>query len=54
MKLNVTVRDGLHILQKHTSSLDVPDLQALAKDYHVSAMPIICRMMIAIAVQRPH
>src|SRR6267154_6173858 len=39
------------VLQKPTSGLAVPDLQAPAKDHHVSATLIMCRITIAIAVQ---
>ncbi|KAJ8584459.1 HOOK-domain-containing protein [Rhizopogon salebrosus TDB-379] len=39
------------ILQKPTSGLEVPDLQAIAKDHHVGATLIMCRITIAIAVQ---
>jgi protein HOOK3 len=39
------------VLQKPTSSLDVPDLQAIAKDYSVPATLIMCRLTIAIGVQ---
>ncbi|KAH7906479.1 HOOK-domain-containing protein [Hygrophoropsis aurantiaca] len=39
------------VLQKPTSGLEVPDLQAIAKDYNVSATLIMCRITIAIAVQ---
>jgi protein HOOK3 len=39
------------VLQKPTSTLDVPDLQAIAKDYSVSATLIMCRLTIAIGVQ---
>lgn len=39
------------VFQKPTSSLEVPDLQAIAKDYNVGATLILCRMTIAIAVQ---
>lgn len=39
------------VLQKPTSGLEVPDLQAIAKDYNISATLILCRMTIAIAVQ---
>jgi protein HOOK3 len=39
------------VLQKPTSTLDVPDLQAIAKDYNVSATLIMCRLTIAIGVQ---
>ncbi|KAH7889850.1 hypothetical protein F5I97DRAFT_597136 [Phlebopus sp. FC_14] len=39
------------ILQKPTSGLDVPDLQAIAKDHNITATLIMCRMTIAITVQ---
>ena len=39
------------VLQKPNSGLDVPDLQALAKDFNVAAALIMCRLTIAIAVQ---
>jgi hypothetical protein len=39
------------VLQKPTSGLDVPDLQAMAKDNNVSAALTMCRLTIAIAVQ---
>lgn len=39
------------VLQKPTSGLEVPDLQAIAKDYNMSATLVLCRMTIAIAVQ---
>ncbi|KAF8837019.1 HOOK-domain-containing protein [Paxillus ammoniavirescens] len=39
------------VLQKPTSGLEVPDLQAIAKDHSLSATLIMCRMTIAIAVQ---
>ncbi|KAH7927726.1 HOOK-domain-containing protein [Leucogyrophana mollusca] len=39
------------VLQKPTSGLEVPDLQAIAKDHNVSATLIMCRITIAIAVQ---
>jgi protein HOOK3 len=39
------------VLQKPTSGLDVPDLQAIAKDHHVAATLIMCRLTIAIGVQ---
>jgi protein HOOK3 len=38
------------VLQKPTSSLDVPDLQALAKDNDVHAILIMCRLTVAIGV----
>ncbi|KAG2157579.1 HOOK-domain-containing protein [Suillus bovinus] len=39
------------VLQKPTSGLEVPDLQAIAKDRDVGATLIMCRITIAIAVQ---
>ncbi|KAF8185017.1 HOOK protein-domain-containing protein [Mycena galopus ATCC 62051] len=39
------------VLQKPTSSLDVPDLQAVAKDHAVSATLTMCHLTIAIGVQ---
>ncbi|KII88905.1 hypothetical protein PLICRDRAFT_175157 [Plicaturopsis crispa FD-325 SS-3] len=39
------------VLQKPTSGLDVPDLQAIAKDHNVAATLIMCRLTIAIGVQ---
>ncbi|KAG6332241.1 hypothetical protein ID866_6849 [Astraeus odoratus] len=39
------------VLQRPTSALDVPNLQAAAKDYDVDATLIMCRMTLAIAVQ---
>ena len=39
------------VLQKPTSSLDVPDLQAIAKDHSLSATLIMCRLTIVIGVQ---
>lgn len=39
------------VLQKPTSGLDVPDLQAIAKDHNLPATLIMCRITIAIAVQ---
>jgi protein HOOK3 len=39
------------ILQKPTSSLDVPDLQAIAKDHSLSATLTMCRLTIVIGVQ---
>src|SRR5215475_4805001 len=39
------------VLQKPTSNLDVPDLQAIANDHNVSATLIMCRLTIAIGVQ---
>ncbi|KAH9483838.1 Protein Hook-like protein 1 [Psilocybe cubensis] len=39
------------VLQKPTSSLDVPDLQAIAKDNNLAATLAMCRLTIAIGVQ---
>lgn len=39
------------VLNKPTSSLDVPDLQAIAKDHDVASTLMMCRLTIAIAVQ---
>jgi len=39
------------VLQKPTGSLDVPDLQAIAKDHNIAATLIMCRITIAIGVQ---
>ena len=39
------------VLHQPTSALEVPDLQAMAKDNDVRAMLIMCRLTIAIAVQ---
>ncbi|KAJ7043316.1 HOOK protein-domain-containing protein [Mycena alexandri] len=39
------------VLQKPTSGLDVPDLQAVAKDHAVQATLTMCRLTIAIGVQ---
>lgn len=39
------------VLHQPTSALEVPDLQAIAKDYNVTATLIMCRLTIAIAVQ---
>lgn len=39
------------VLGKPTSSLDVPDLQAVAKDANIGATLIMCRLTIAIGVQ---
>ncbi|KAK2467091.1 hypothetical protein APHAL10511_001349 [Amanita phalloides] len=41
----------MDVLQKPTSGLDVPDLQALAKDYSVTPALSMCRLTIAIGVQ---
>lgn len=40
--------DALH---QHATSLDVPDLQAMAKDNDVQAIISMCRLAIVIAVQ---
>ncbi|GBE82526.1 predicted protein [Sparassis crispa] len=39
------------VLHQPTTALDVPDLQALAKDYTIPAALTMCRLTIAIAVQ---
>ncbi|TFK82645.1 HOOK-domain-containing protein [Polyporus arcularius HHB13444] len=39
------------VLHQPTSALEVPDLQAIAKDYNANATLILCRLTIAIAVQ---
>ncbi|KAF8964104.1 hypothetical protein BDZ97DRAFT_945735 [Flammula alnicola] len=39
------------VLQKPTSSLDVPDLQAIAKDHNLPALLTLCRLTIVIGVQ---
>ena len=39
------------VLHQPTSSLDVPDLQAMAKDYDLTATLAMCRLTIVIAVQ---
>lgn len=39
------------ILHQPTTALDVPDLQALAKDNSIPAALVMCRLTIAIAVQ---
>ncbi|TFK72592.1 HOOK-domain-containing protein [Pluteus cervinus] len=39
------------VLQKSNSGLDVPDLQAMAKDHSLSATLAMCRLTIAIGVQ---
>ena len=39
------------VLQKPTTGLDVPNLQAMAKDYDSAATLIMCRLTIAIGVQ---
>ncbi|KAI0798101.1 HOOK-domain-containing protein [Abortiporus biennis] len=38
-------------LHQPTGALDVPDLQAIAKDHNITAILILCRLTIAIAVQ---
>ncbi|KAI5124070.1 hypothetical protein M0805_003897 [Coniferiporia weirii] len=40
-----------NVLQQPTSALDVPDLQAMAKDHDASATLAMCRLTIVIAVQ---
>ena len=37
-----------HVLQKPTSSLDVPDMQAIAKDFDLGATLVMCRLLIVI------
>lgn len=39
------------VLQKPTSSLDVPDLQAIAKDHSLPATLTLCRLTLVIGVQ---
>lgn len=39
------------VLQKPTSSLDVPNLSTMAKDHDITATLIMCRLTIAIGVQ---
>ena len=39
------------VLHQPTNTLDVPDLQAISKDHNVTAILIMCRLSIAIAVQ---
>ncbi len=39
------------VLHQPTHALDVPDLQAIAKDHSITATLIMCRLTIAIAVQ---
>lgn len=39
------------VLQKPTSSLDVPDLQAIAKDHNLPAVLTLCRLTLVIGVQ---
>ena len=39
------------VLQKPTSSLPVPDLQAIAKDHNMQATLTMCRLTIVIGVQ---
>ena len=39
------------VLHQPTSSLEVPDLQALAKDHDATATLQMCRLTVAIAVQ---
>lgn len=39
------------VLHQPSSSLDVPDLQAIAKDFQLEAILILCRLTICIAVQ---
>lgn len=39
------------VLRQPTSAIDVPDLQAIAKDYDVDQTLALCRLTIALAVQ---
>ncbi|TCD63888.1 hypothetical protein EIP91_004797 [Steccherinum ochraceum] len=39
------------ILHQPTNTLDVPDLQGISKDHNVTAILVMCRLSIAIAVQ---
>ena len=39
------------VLHQPTNVLDVPDLQAIAKDYNIPEILRLCRLTIAIAVQ---
>lgn len=39
------------VLDKPVGALDVPDLQAAAKDNDVCALLVLCRMTLAVAVQ---
>ncbi|KAH8102872.1 HOOK-domain-containing protein [Cristinia sonorae] len=39
------------VLHQPTNTLDVPDLQGIAKDHNVTAILIMCRLSIAISVQ---
>ena len=39
------------VLHQPTGALEVPDLQAIAKDHNVNATLTMCRLTIAIAVQ---
>jgi len=39
------------VLQKPTTSLDVPNLQAIAKDFDLGATLALCRLLIVIGVQ---
>lgn len=39
------------VLHQPTNPLDVPDLQGIAKDHSVTAILIMCRLSIVIAVQ---
>lgn len=42
-----------NVLRQPTSALDVPDLQAMAKDHDALASLAMCRLTIVIAVQSP-
>jgi protein HOOK3 len=39
------------VLRQPTGALEVPDLQAMAKDYNVPSTLMMCRLTLAIAVQ---
>lgn len=39
------------VLRQPPSAIDVPDLQAIAKDYDVDQTLVLCRLTIALAVQ---
>ena len=38
-------------LRQPISAIDVPDLQAIAKDYNVDQTLVLCRLTIALAIQ---
>lgn len=41
----------LDVLHQPARALEVPDLQAIAKDHNIAATLLMCRMTITIAVQ---